>query len=408
VNFCFSVVVEKVAEREARCYIRNYIAGSSINVSADIYGYRPIGEKNQQAEPTLSLKELQARQAKGQLGAARRSLEDELLMLHIDTELPPDQIEAKRDMEKKLLYTGQALDKYGLCDGLDPQHRKTIEEMLACKYLLMFVGEAELDTILAGFAEKRLPISGLERFVQESILDLYLQDPMREFFTVKTKDELEGFKVDTIILHMLAIFQFDKIKSINNKELVIKRKKLLCDGVLLHIHSRKAKIGSDIRSDIAYRRVVRNILKDRDVEIYQPALEVIIELLATKESLSGYIYDTYMPLLQISEEERGFAEALINLAIKAKSNNVHFFTLSRSDGQRFYETLKNVIKRVANESMLLWRELKDYALEITKAHPNVSKEILAILHECGFGQKELARTQLIAPLNIEKQLNSAA
>ncbi|NQT21869.1 MAG: sel1 repeat family protein, partial [Candidatus Omnitrophica bacterium] len=284
--------------------------------------------------------------------------------------------------EARLIIAQEMMADLDLAPDLSKEENLAIAKILAHKYLEVVVNEDELHDFLVEFKESGRPISELELFLQEDILD-YLHD---HFTDLASKAEagtlLKAKKVHEVYMAGARAFEFPLIR-----DLIVKRKTLLAYFILMHIRLPE-DIGSSVRGKEAKKVVLYELFKSEQREIFQPALETMIEMLVREHEigedgqvqeteqriLNDYFFERFYPVLVKSGEFPRFEEAIIDILIKSKNNDVVFYEIE--DDQRFFAGTKEIIKLLARESALHRLKFIEYLHEKQTEEPLLVEELL--------------------------------
>jgi len=243
------------------------------------------------------------------------------------------------------------MEESGLGTGLAVGERSAIEERLAQWYFTAIVTESELRHLLKDFKLSKRPLSELEDFLQNEILDYFLVHYGGILREVKDGAPLEKKKVHELFMAGIRVYRFPL-----TMHLIEKRKELLTYFILLNIHPPGSNLGSPIRSKEARKLMIGDVFASENESISQPGLEVIIELFAEgKGRDNDHFFRAFYPLLKESEKLPHFGKLLIDVLIKAEHHGTKLFEIKSKE--EFFEEAKKIIVRLASESPSLRDEL---------------------------------------------------
>jgi PAS domain S-box-containing protein/diguanylate cyclase (GGDEF)-like protein len=194
----------------------------------------------------------------------------------------------------------------------------------------------------------------------------------------RSKEERE---VKALFSKILKIY-----KSYFVRDLVKKRKKLLIESVLPNIKPQgdpTASLGSSLRSDVVVSLLLEDVLASNDPTIYQPALESMIEVLAKEKRRHGdFFFNRYFPILKKSQNLPRFARGLIDELIKAEHGKIKLFYIENE--QEFFDEIKEIIKRLADVSPELKKDIMEYLFEIAHKSKEEIPLVRAFLDDVRF------------------------
>ncbi|MFC1576448.1 hypothetical protein ACFL3J_02120 [Candidatus Omnitrophota bacterium] len=226
------------------------------------------------------------------------------------------------------------------------------------------------DTLVLAFAIPVLPHGNSEdNSEDEEEIDYYLTHTADVLTSLKNGISLEKEKVHTLFMKVIRAY-----KTRSTWDRVEDRKKLLANLILANIippETKKRKKGeqkksikqSIIRSDAAMSLMINEVFASAEPAIYEPALEMTIELVARH---GKWCFDRFVPLLKESEKVPRFARALINELIKAEHHNVE---LAYTDNEEeFLKTAKEIIKEMASSNPFLKHEIAEHLVWVVREH----------------------------------------
>jgi len=265
----------------------------------------------------------------------------------------------------RLQTVRRLMEDTGLSTKLSEEQKVSIRRLLAREYLDLIVTESELRNFLSDCVKSGKPFSELEPFLQEKIFKYFVEKATKIVSEVRDGVPDEEERISDIYMAAIRVYRFRHIKD--RKEFFKDRKKLLAKFVLLNI--RPAKLGgSNVRDKVARRLAVEEVLASEDPAIFQPALEIIIEILAYSEQKGGNVgrlfFEHYYSLLKSTKRLPRFAKALVNVLIKSEHNGVVSFEDKGLQG--FSEETRRIIKRLRNELSGFRRELMACIKEIKR------------------------------------------
>lgn len=291
--------------------------------------------------------------------------------------------------KERLPVVIKLMEECGLSAGITAKQRRSIAKRLAQRYFKLVVTKEELRDLLLAFKESQKPISKLERFLQEKILDYFLERATKIADEVKNGTEAERKEVHELFMAGVRVYKF-RLTRYRIRD----RKMLLAKFLVLHIHLPEIGLGSIVRRDEARRLMIKKILKSRDIMIFQPALEAIIETMARielipKPKLRDRLFRAFYHLLEDTQTFPRFAKALVDVFIKAKHNEVQLIELK--DQELFSEEARKIIIKLAKEYPSLKEEFITYLLTIRGERKEEISLVQNLLKDLGYNNPNSAK-----------------
>lgn len=247
------------------------------------------------------------------------------------------------------------IEETGLSVLLGNQLQLFIIDTLSREYLNLIVTKDELRNFLAEFVKTNKEVPKLMHFLQNRILDHFLEkmsDIAQEVKNGAAFEEEE--EVYELFMAGIRTYGFPYVKH-----RIKERKKLISEFVLFNIHPSGTRLGSTVRSKAARKLMMRKVFANEDPTVFQPALEAMIEALTLGESkLCDYFSKSFAPLFQESQQLPRFTKALVDVFIKAKKGEVEFYEINSNDV--FIKQTISIIEQLADESFAFKNDLITY------------------------------------------------
>jgi len=285
-----------------------------------------------------------------------------LTAVRVDDLLSPSQIVSLRarsfDERKTVLippYTHRLavaknlVEESGLGPALSSAESASTARTLAGGYLNLVVTESELRGLLVDFRTSGRPISEIDDFLQNRILDYFAEEGPIILREVRDGAPSEERQIHELFMAGIWVYKFPL-----TRHMVGKRKKLLTYYIILNIRSPEREggaraLGSRIRSVEARKLMINEVFASEDETISQPALQAIIEILARgDEKHSDFFFQAFYPLLKEAGKIPHFAKELINTLVQAEHDGIELFEIKSE--REFFEETKKIIKLLAAES----------------------------------------------------------
>ncbi|MBP7055879.1 MAG: GNAT family N-acetyltransferase [Candidatus Omnitrophica bacterium] len=184
-----------------------------------------------------------------------------------------------------------------------------------------------------------------DRAMQEALLDRFIANSFDILRRVQDGMPLEEERIQELYMSGIRVYKMPLIR-----DLVKKRKQLLMYFVLLNIHPTGIRVGSAIRNDEARRFMLFEVFASPAEDVYKPALETIIEVLAKDESPSGHFHQAFYPLVTESAKMDGFANALLSMLIQSSKGEIELFTMD--DQVKFFSKAKEITLELFEDERL--------------------------------------------------------
>ena len=224
------------------------------------------------------------------------------------------------------------------------------------------------------------------RLVQEKYMDYYLSNTGKILNSVRDREPLEKEKVHKLFKDVLNVYKLFLARG-----LVKKRKELISNLILANIippeememdskvPDEKKRKQSHVRSDEARDLIINEVFSSNDSTIFQPALEVIIELIARYPK---HYSKQFLPLLEESGKLPRFAMALVDILIKAEKGGIKMF--GDIDANHFIDQGKDIIKELCDRLPQVRREVIFYLLKISEKSYKETEMVHDLLDRLGF------------------------
>ncbi|HPM43334.1 MAG TPA: hypothetical protein PLV52_05850, partial [Candidatus Omnitrophota bacterium] len=285
----------------------------------------------------------------------------------------------KREIEYTLNYYASINTDKSYRKMLSEVHREAIAMIDNFKRSTPILRPADSEDI------ERAEESG-DRAMQEALLDSFIANSFDILRRVEEGMPLEEERIQELYMSGIRVYKMPLIR-----DLVRKRKQLLMYFVLLNIHPTGIRMGSVIRNDEARRFMLFEVFASPEENIYKPALETMIEVLAKDESPSGHFHQAFYPLVAESAKMDGFANALISILIESSKGRIELFTMD--DQAKFFNKTKEITLELFEDERLphFRTAFLEGAIALSAADAEARPIIDRLLSDFGF-EPEVLRT----------------
>ncbi|MEI6863341.1 MAG: PAS domain S-box protein, partial [Candidatus Omnitrophota bacterium] len=237
--------------------------------------------------------------------------------------------------------------------------------------------------------------------------DYYLSNTGKILNSVRDREPLEKEKVHKLFKDVLNVYKLFLARG-----LVKKRKELISNLILANIippeememdskvPDEKKRKQSHVRSDEARDLIINEVFSSNDSTIFQPALEVIIELIARYPK---HYSKQFLPLLEESGKLPRFATALVDILIKAEKGGIKMF--GDIDANHFIDQGKDIIKELCDRLPLVRREVISYLLKISEKSYKETEMVHDLLPRLGFFIATSEEFPKIAAVQVAEVIN---
>lgn len=216
--------------------------------------------------------------------------------------------------------------------------------------------------------------------LQKMQLKYYLRNGINLQNNIKDSDPKEREKIRSLFKDIFGVYRSRLLR-----DFVQERKELLLKLVLVNIippeergEDERTK-GSYVRSDEAMILVMEEILPSEDPNVFQPALEVVIELIA---QYPKYCSKRFLPLIEESGKLPHFAKALVDVLIKAEKGGIKMVSLGNID--RFMDEGKDILTDMAERLPKIRNDILAYLVTIAEKSSKEIELVHDLLERIGF------------------------
>ncbi|MFA5103717.1 MAG: 6-phosphogluconolactonase [Candidatus Margulisiibacteriota bacterium] len=269
--------------------------------------------------------------------------------------------------------------------------KRRISLRLADIYLSRVISDKVLLHLLRSFASSGENLNQLDRFLQNEILDYFLENSSQI-----AGDNRRGIPFERRITDEMFIAGFRAYKFPDTEDRIKDRKRLLYNFVFIHIMSPSfSRTASPIMKGSACEQLVEQALGNSHEAIYQPALETIFEIWAAERKNGGdMFFNAFEPIMTKSIKLPGFSKAVFEMLIRAKQGKITLF-YGQNDGkdaplllsqEEFFESAKTDIKRLTGSFPEFKKRFGEY-LEATlkpkgQCHdPQLANDLLKLISQ---------------------------
>lgn len=256
-------------------------------------------------------------------------------------------------------------------------------------------------------AAEQLKMTPIEKHFQEEKLEHYLAHTAEILRSVPDDPRLAEKNIRALFKEIISIYKSPLIKG--NKDLIKKRKQLLYNLILINIippgeeekGEKDRYMQSIVRSKSARKLIIAEVFASADPDIFQPALEAVIEIMARYHD---YYFKRMFPLLEESGKLPHFARALIDVLIKAEHGGVELFAIEEKDELIFFDEAKLIIKAIAATSPPLRKEITAYLLDTAERAEEEIPLAYNFLDDIGFCVTPLGEFARISASRVAKSI----
>lgn len=252
----------------------------------------------------------------------------------------------KREIEYTLDYYSSINKDQGYRDMLAVVHDKAMNMLEGFKSSSGILKPADTEEIER--AEK-----AEDPAIQEALLDLFIENTFQILNRVKNGAPLEEERIRELYMSGIRVYKMPLIRHLSAK-----RKKLLTYFILINIHPRGINMGSVARNNEARRFLLFEVFASPEKDIYEPAIEAIIEIMARHHGKSDHYHRSFYPIMAESANLGidAFAKAMRDILLKSYRGEIEMFDTDEGGnlpGQgAFLDQAVEMIKELASDKGL--------------------------------------------------------